>query len=88
MSAPRIRRLVCLLLALVAVGLVAARIWWVNTELPAIPLEYYGEGEWVPLEGAYQDETSTEGTEGYSVMMTSLTGCSRLINSKQYNIFE
>ena len=69
MSAPRIRRLVCLLLALAAAGLVAARIWWVNTELPAIPLEYYGEGEWVPLEGAYQDETETEGTEGYSVMV-------------------
>ncbi len=55
--------------ALLAVAtLVAARIWWVNTSLPQIPLEYHGQGDWVSLEGTFHN-SSEEGTEGYSVMV-------------------
>lgn len=40
----------------------------VNENLPQIPVEYYGENEWVALEGAFQN-SSEEGTEAYSIMV-------------------
>lgn len=57
-----------LLAASVAIGV---RIWWVNASLPSIPLEYYQTGEWVPLEGAFQNDASSEQTSGYSLMVES-----------------
>ena len=58
-------------LALVAVVAIGVRIWWVNANLPSIPLEYYQMGEWIPLEGAFQNGTSSEQTQGYSLMVES-----------------
>lgn len=50
---------------------VGVRIWWVNTNLPRIPEETYETGEWVPLEGAFQDSTSSEDTSDYSIKVVS-----------------
>lgn len=50
---------------------VGMRIWWVNTNLPRIPEETYETGEWVPLEGAFQDSTSSEDTSDYSIKVVS-----------------
>lgn len=58
-------------LALAAVIAIGVRIWWVNASLPSVPLEYYQMGEWVPLEGAFQNGTSSEQTFGYSLMVES-----------------
>lgn len=63
------RRLAAALAFLVATTVVG-RIWWVNEALPQIPLEYYEVGEWVELEGAFQS-SSSEGTQGYSLMVES-----------------
>lgn len=58
-------------LVLVAVVAIGARIWWVNASLPKIPLECYQMGEWVALEGAFQNDASSEQTQGYSLMVES-----------------
>ena len=50
---------------------VGMSIWWVNTNLPRIPEETYETGEWVPLEGAFQDSTSSEDTSDYSIKVVS-----------------
>jgi hypothetical protein len=50
---------------------VTARIWWVNTSYPTIDLEYYEMGEWVALDGAFQDGTTSENTRDYSLMVES-----------------
>lgn len=67
----RHRLLIAALLAAVVMA-IGARIWWVNANLPRIPLEYYEQGEWVPLEGAFQS-SADEGTGGYSVMVEDAT---------------
>lgn len=60
------------ILALVAVVAVGARIWWVNANLPSIPQEHYQMGEWVALDGAFQNSASLEQTSGYSLMVESV----------------
>ncbi len=59
-------------LVLLAVACVAARIRWVNTNLPSIPVEYYQMGEWVELDGCFQDGGDREQTRGYSLMVESV----------------
>lgn len=67
----RRRVLAACLVAVAAVAVaVAARIWWVAENVPQIPLEHYGQGEWVELDGAFQNNAD-EGTDGYSVMVES-----------------
>ena len=63
-------RLAALAVVAVAVAGIAARIWWINTNLPSIPVEYYQMGEWVSLDGAFQDG-DREQTQGYSLMVES-----------------
>lgn len=66
----RWRRVLVAVVVVALVGAVVARIWWVNTALPQIPLEYYDTGEWVPLEGAFQNNAD-EGTDHYSFLLES-----------------
>lgn len=68
----RRRRVLASVLAVAATCALAARIWWVNTALPRIPLEYYDAGEWVELEGAFQN-SAEEGTDDYALMVESAT---------------
>lgn len=70
MSRHRVGPAAGLVLLAVAVA-IGVRIWWVNANLPSIPLEYYQMGEWVPLEGAFQNGASSEQTSGYSLMVES-----------------
>ena len=67
-ASSRVRYAILGIIALFVVVSVTARIWWVNVSLPRIPLEYYNEGEWVALEGAFQSDSS-EQTQGYSLMV-------------------
>ncbi len=64
-------RLAVLAVVIVVVAGIAARIWWVNANLPCIPVEYYQMGEWVALDGAFQDGSDREQTQGYSIMIES-----------------
>ncbi len=64
-------RLAVLAVVIVVVAGIAARIWWVNANLPSIPVEYYQIGEWVALDGAFQDGSDREQTQGYSIMIES-----------------
>ncbi|RHD74851.1 DUF5028 domain-containing protein [Olsenella sp. AM30-3LB] len=52
----------------IVLAAIALRIHWVNTNLPEIPVEYYQQGEWVSLGGAFQVD-SGEGTDGYSLLV-------------------
>lgn len=70
MSRRRVALIAGLMLLAVSIA-IGARIWWVNANLPSIPLEYHQMGEWVPLEGAFQNDTSSEQTQGYSLMVES-----------------
>lgn len=70
MGKKRARLAVAVAVFVAAVG-IAMRIWWVNTNLPSIPVEYYQMGEWVALEGAFQDGGDREQTQGYSLMVES-----------------
>lgn len=65
------RVLIALAAAAVAVA-VGVRIWWVNATFPAIPLEYYDEGEWVALEGCFHYDNS-EPTQDYSVRVEGVS---------------
>lgn len=69
-SAGRVRKVAIAVVAAVAVAALAARIYWVNTNLPQIPNEYYDQGEWASLDGAFQID-SQENTNGYSLMVQS-----------------
>ncbi len=64
------KRLLLALLGLVVTCAVGARIWWVNESMPRIPVETYGAGEWVALDGAFQ-ELANEQTKGYSLRVDS-----------------
>lgn len=68
----RRRRALVAAFAVAAACVIAARIWLVNTTLPRIPLEYHDAGEWVELEGAFQN-SAKEGTENYALMVESAT---------------
>lgn len=70
MGKKRVRFAVLAVVAAAVVG-IAARIWWVNANLPSIPVEYYQMGEWVALDGAFQDGSDREQTQGYSLMVES-----------------
>lgn len=62
------RQLALSIAALLAVVAIAARIWWVNATLPHVQVEYYEQGEWVMLDGAFHYRAD-EGTQGYSIMV-------------------
>lgn len=66
------RHFLILGVALILTCAVIARIWLVNANLPRIPLEYYQMGEWVPLDGAFQNGGESERTQGYSLMVESI----------------
>lgn len=46
------------------------RIWYINSSVITIPVETYKVGEWVELDGAFQD-VSYENTDGYSLRVKS-----------------
>lgn len=66
------RRVIAVCLLVTAVLAVAARIWWVAENVPQIPIERYGQGEWVELDGAFQNNAD-EGTDDYSVMVEGIS---------------
>lgn len=66
------RRVIAACLLVTAVLAVAARIWWVAENVPQIPIERYGQGEWVELDGAFQNNAD-EGTDDYSVMVEGIS---------------
>ena len=66
------RRVIAACLLATAALAVAARIWWVAENVPQIPLERYGQGEWVELDGAFQNNAD-EGTDDYSVMVEGIS---------------
>ena len=49
-----------------AIFLLGVRIVQVNADLEAFPRETYQKGEWVPLQGCFQDQI-TENTDSFSV---------------------
>lgn len=66
------RRVIAACLLVTAALAVAARIWWVAENVPQIPIERYGQGEWVELDGAFQNNAD-EGTDDYSVMVEGIS---------------
>ena len=59
---------VCVAVAAVAVGV---RIWWVNASNVSIPIERFGMGEWVELDGTYHFVANAM-SHGYSVKVASV----------------
>lgn len=79
------RRHLAVIMALLATCLaVGVRIWWVNRSLPSIPVETHRAGEWVRLDGAFQDSASSEHTSGYSIEVVSAEVMTRSEYLKKY----
>ncbi|MEG1426300.1 MAG: DUF5028 domain-containing protein [Oscillospiraceae bacterium] len=70
--------------AVLLLGLLGFRIWSVNKNVVAIPVETYQMGDWVELDGAFQDVIS-ENTMGYSVCIKSAEMKSYEDFVKEYN---
>ena len=56
--------------ALLLISILGVRIWYINSSVITIPVETYKVGEWVELDGAFQD-VSYENTDGYSLRVKS-----------------
>lgn len=70
MRAGRGRHTLSLILVVgIVAAVLAARIWVVNAQVPAIPEEQSGANEFVSLEGAFA-EYEYENTMGYSICVT------------------
>ncbi|MFC2706111.1 MAG: DUF5028 domain-containing protein [Olsenella profusa] len=70
----RVRRIILAFALLVVASGIVTRIAYVNSTMPKIPQESYDEGEWVALDGAFQDVNS-ENTQGYSLKVEGATLC-------------
>lgn len=64
------KKVILSIILIIAVILVAVRIWYVNSKAYKFVTEEYSIGEWIPLEGNYFIDMDAENNDGYSVRIS------------------
>ena len=65
------KRLLIVLVCILAVLLIGARIGWVNSHALSYPTVHHKMGEWVDLDGAFIYERASESTDDYAIRVTN-----------------